>query len=130
MNQQDWLQSDNTKVGERITPSNPNFSLELISAVTPEIVTDVPVTLFVAQAAQARYITDLLVTNGSATVGSWVTICQGTTVIYQGYAAAAGGGFVVAFKTPLRFEINTDVKVHVLTDGSDIVVSASGYNAL
>ncbi len=79
-----------------------------------------------------NYITNILATNGHATQGTYIRIQDGSggTTIYEGYAAAAGGGFSVSFPAPLKqpssvaglFAVN-------VTTGSNTIVSASGFKA-
>jgi hypothetical protein len=76
-----------------------------------------------------NYITSLTVTNSHATVGTVVELKDGTTVIFRGYAAPAGGGFTVTFPTPLRGTANTAINAANLTTGSNTYVSASGFKA-
>lgn len=131
MKQQAWLQPDNQRIAERAFPSNPDFSFDLVSGVSAVMVTD-ETTLVIASPGPDRniYVTDLLVTNGHDTVGTYVEIQSGTDLIYKGYAAAGGGGFVAALKTPIRIDANTPLTAKNVTDGSSVVVSASGYLGL
>lgn len=76
-----------------------------------------------------NYITQLLVTNGHATVGTYVNIKDGTTSIYSGYARQAGGGFALTFLVPLRLTAATALQAANETTGSDTRVSASGFIA-
>lgn len=72
-------------------------------------------------------INQILVTNGHASVGTYVNIKDGTTILYTGYAAAAGGGFSLNFPTPLV--VSGALNVANETTGSDVRVSASGYKS-
>lgn len=75
------------------------------------------------------YVTHVLVTNSHATVGTVVEIKNGTTVLYRGNAAAAGGGFSVTLPVPLVLTANTALNAANVTTGSNTYVSASGYIA-
>lgn len=78
-----------------------------------------------------NYITQVSVFNSHATVSSVVEIRDGTaTVMFRGYALAAGGGFTAMFPTPLRGTAATAVNAYVITTGSNIYVSASGYKGV
>lgn len=68
-----------------------------------------------------------LVTNAHATVGTVVELKTATTARVRGYAAAAGGGFMVVFKTPLRLAVNTAFNAANITTGSETYVSAGGF---
>lgn len=104
----------------------------LVSGATAAI-TDTTSTSVVASAGAStrNYITSVLVTNSHATVGTLVTITDGSggTALYRGYAAPAGGGFAVSFPTPLRGSASTAVHAVCGTTGSNVYVSASGYKA-
>lgn len=69
----------------------------------------------------------ILVTNAHAATGTKVEIRDGTTVKFIGYAAAAGGGFVlraVNDDTPLFIgTANTAITARCVTSGSDVNVS-------
>lgn len=129
-NQLNWGDTQNSgKLGERLLPVDPALSLELVKG-NGNLTTDVPVSIITAPGASKNiYVTDILVTCGSASVGTYVEITDGNggTVIWKGYAAAGGGGFSVALKTPLRLTANTALYAHANTDGSNVWVSCSGY---
>lgn len=73
------------------------------------------------------YVTHILVTNGDADTGTLVTIEDGTTALYSGYAAAAGGGFSITLPVPLVGSANTALNATCGTTGATVYVSASGY---
>jgi hypothetical protein len=75
------------------------------------------------------YITQILVTNGHATVGTYVNLKSAATSRYTGYARQAGGGFSLTFPTPLRLGVNEALNAANVTTGSDTRVSASGFIA-
>ena len=104
----------------------------LVSGATSAI-TDTTSTSVIASAGAStrNYITSVLVTNSHATVGTTVTITDGSggTALYRGYAAPVGGGFAVSFPTPLRGSAATAVHAVCGTTGSNVYVSASGYKA-
>lgn len=101
---------------------------------TPLTLTDTTSTSCMAAPAGSlrNYITQILVTNSHATVGTLVKIQDGSggTTIYQGYAAPVGGGFSISFPTPLK-QPTTATAVYVAcgTTGSNTYVSMSGYKA-
>lgn len=74
-------------------------------------------------------VTSILVVNGHATVGTKVTIRDGTTAKVVGFAAALGGGFLLqAGGRPLFISTaNTAVTAVNTTTGSDVDVSIGGY---
>lgn len=70
----------------------------------------------------------IMVTNAHATVGTKVTIRDGTTSKVTGYAAAVGGGFVIASSTPIFVSTaNTAVTAICGTTGADVDVTVWGY---
>jgi hypothetical protein len=77
------------------------------------------------------YITQILVTNSNATVGTLVTIqTEDGTGLYAGYAAPAGGGFSVSFTVPIKMPVaNKKLQAICTTTGANVYVSASGYIA-
>lgn len=77
-----------------------------------------------------NYVTHLLITNSHATVGTYVKVEDGTTEIYGGYAAPAGGGFSVTLPVPLRLSANTALNVTCGTTGANVYASASGYKGV
>lgn len=77
------------------------------------------------------YITQVLVTNSHATVGTLVTIqTEDGTGLYAGYAGPAGGGFSVSFTVPIKMPVaNKKLQAICTTTGANVYVSASGYKA-
>lgn len=85
--------------------------------------------VFSAVASTKHYITQFSAMNTHATVGTWVYLKDGSTVIYSGYCAPAGGGFVVTFPTPLVGTANTAINVANATTGAATRVNVSGFQA-
>lgn len=102
----------------------------LVSGATSAI-TDTSDTQVIAAAGAGvrNYVTQILVTNSHATVGTVVEIKDGSTVLYRGYAAEDGGGFAVTLPTPLRGTANTAINAACLTTGSNVYVSCAGFIA-
>ena len=99
-----------------------------IRGVTAAITTTANTSVIAAQGAGVRiYVTQILVTNESSGIGTVVEIKDGTTVMYRGFAAKAGGGFSLTFPVPLRLTANTALQAANITTGSSTYVSASGY---
>lgn len=85
-------------------------------------------TIFAAAAGSLRHnVTDCLVTNSHATVGTVVLLQDGNTTVAQGYAAANGGGFTFAPPVPRRGTAATAFNAQANTNGSSIIVSCGGY---
>lgn len=102
----------------------------LVSGVTAAITGTSDTSVIAAAGAGIRnYVTSITVTNSHATVGTVVEIKDGTTVIWRGYAAPAGGGFTLSFPAPLRGTANTAINAANVTTGSNTYVSAAGYKA-
>lgn len=124
-----WSDTDNGRIGERLLPLNPALAPEPALG-NVQLTTDVPASVIAAPGTgKALYVTDVLITCGSASVGSYVELTDGSggTVLWKGYASAGGGGFAVQLKSPIRLTPNTALFAHAVTDGSDIWVSVSGY---
>lgn len=100
----------------------------------PSVITGTSSTEVVAaQGAGVRfYMTSLLVTNSDATVGTLVSITDGSggTVLAQGYAAAGGGGFSITFPVPCRTTANTALHAVCGTTSAEVYVSAHGYSGV
>ena len=86
-----------------------------------------------AQGAGVKiYITDIMVTNGDAAVGTLVTIQDdaGSPVkLWEGYASKLGGGWAMHFETPLAATANQDVDAVCGTTSAEVYVSISGFAA-
>lgn len=98
------------------------------AAITGVAATDV---IIAPGAGLFTYVTQILVTNSHATVGTLVTIqTEDGTGLYAGYAAPAGGGFSVSFTVPIKMPVaNKKLQAICGTTGANVYVSASGYIA-
>jgi hypothetical protein len=72
-----------------------------------------------------NYLTDLTVTNSSAT-GTLATVLDGATVIWQGWLAA-GQSITQQFATPLRGTAATAMNVNSSVAVTSLYAAASGY---
>ncbi len=111
--------------------ANPeNFVSGLTAAMTGTTSTS----LLAQPAGSLRnYVTHIIATNSHATVGTFVIIQDGSggTTLYEGYAAAAGGGFSISFPVPLRQPTAaTALYVQDVTTGANVIASATGYKGL
>lgn len=99
---------------------------------TTAAITDTTSTSVIASAGGSlrNYITQCTVSNSHATVGTFVKILDGSTIINEGYAAAVGGGYTATFPTPLRGTAATAVNAQPVTTGSNVIVSCSGFKGL
>ena len=93
-------------------------------------ITDLTSTAVIAApgAGNQLFITDILVTNSHASVGTVVQILSNATVIWTGYARAEGG-YVMAFGVPIACAVNEALNAKCLTTGASVYVSAAGYRA-
>ncbi len=99
-----------------------------LNGSTSAITTTGQTAIIAAQSAGVRiFVTSLTVTNSHASVGTLVTIQDGNTTIWLGYAAPAGGGFTITFPTPLRGTAATALNATCGTSGANVYVSAAGY---
>lgn len=99
-----------------------------VNGTTAAIVDTTSTSTIAAQGAGVRtYITQVTVSNSHATVGTFVKILDGSTIIHEAYAAAAGGGFTATFPVPLRGTANTAVNTQCVTTGANVIASVSGY---
>lgn len=98
-----------------------------VSGVTN--ITDTAADDLIAAAASTRtVVTGISVTNKDATVGTTVSIRDGTTVKVTAYAAPEGGGFVIAPGAPIFVgTANTAITAICGTDSSDCDITVWGY---
>ncbi len=102
----------------------------MVVGVTSAITDTTSTSTIAAQGSGVRtYITSILVTNSHATVGTFVKILDGSTIVWEGWAAAAGGGFSQSFSVPLRGTANTAVNCQAVTTGANFICSIAGYKA-
>ena len=79
-------------------------------------------------ASVAIVVTDILVVNAHATVGTKVSIRDGTTVKVTGYADVLGGGFPMHNPDGLFVATaNTAITAICATTGADVDITVSGY---
>jgi len=132
MIQRDFLNTDLNYIAERISPSNSSLSLTFVKGTTAIITTTDITTVIAAVGLGVKlYITDILITCGHATIGTYVQLLDGdATIIWEGFAGANGGGFVGQLKTPLVLTANTALKCKCVTDASSVIVNASGYKGI
>jgi len=88
--------------------------------------------LFPAFPQGINAITDMVVTNGSLSTGTWVELREENasgTLLWKGYADANGGGFIQpSMKKPIFSKtINKAIVVVCSETGVDVVVSANGF---
>lgn len=105
-------------------PANPvsGYTAAITGVAATDIIAAPGIGLF-------TYVTQILVTNSHATVGTLVTIqTEDGTGLYTGYAAPAGGGYTISFPTPLKMPVaNKKLQAICGTTGSNVYVSASGF---
>ena len=102
------------------------------AAASGGIVNTTGVTAKAAAGAGIRnYITRAEVINGHATVSTDLQIRDGAagTVLWRGFAQAAGGGVAATFDPPLRGTANTLVEIACGTTGSAVYVNLHGFAA-
>lgn len=108
-------------------------SSSLVSGVTAAMTGTTSTSLIAAPAGGLRnYVTHIACTNSHATVGTFVLVQDGSggTTIYEGYAAAVGGGFSFTMPAPLRQPTTaTALFVQNVTTGSNVICAATGYSA-
>lgn len=105
-----------------------------VSGVTAAMTGTTSTSLLAAPASGLRnYLTHLMCTNSHATVGTFVLVQDGSggTTIYEGYAAAVGGGFSMTLPVPLRQPTTaTALFVQDVTTGANVICSGSGYKGI
>lgn len=121
-------------VGKLIVLPYANPENFVSGAITSAMTGTTSTSLIAAPASGLRnYITQITVSNSHATVGTDVIIQDGNggTTLYTIPAAAAYGGAVIVFPTPLKQPTTaTAIYCANVTTGSSIKVSASGYKGI
>ncbi len=104
---------------------------DLVMGTTAAITDTTSTAVIVAPGGLFRnYLTQCTATNAHATVGTFVKILDGSTIIYEAFAAPAGGGFVATFPAPLRGTAATAINAQAVTTGTNFIVSCSGFKGL
>lgn len=123
-----WLNTDIENLALIATSNKINGSdfhafLEDISTTETNVIISGP-------SSGTKYcLTQILVTNGSATIATKVTIYDNAGKAYVGFAGISGGGFSINFpsENPLMFGDGASISVGCGTTGSDINVSINGF---
>lgn len=76
-----------------------------------------------------NYVTSVQVVNGHATVSTEVVIKSAATIIWRGWAQAAGGGVSINFSKPLRGGDNEAINVTNITNGAATYFNVQGFSA-
>lgn len=109
------------------------LSAGLVKGTTSAMTGTTSTSLIAAPGAGLKnYITSLSCVNSHATVGTFVTVQDGSggTAIWTVAAAALFGGTVVTFPSPLQQPTaNTALYVANVTTGANVICSASGFKA-
>lgn len=87
-----------------------------------------PVVKAAAGAGIRNYVTDLTVSNTSATA-TLVSLLDGAAVIWQGVVPATGS-IIVNFATPLRGSANTAMNAQAAVAATTIYLSFGGYTGV
>lgn len=104
-------------------------STEFISGCTGTIEDTTPTQVIAAQGSGiVSYIATIMVTNGHASVGTFVNITDGSggTILWTGYAAPQAG-WVINLNIPIKTTANTALYCACVTTGASVRVCASGY---
>lgn len=102
-----------------------------VSGTTAAMTGTTSTSLVAAPASGLRnYITNITCVNSHASVGTFVTVQDGSggTALYTLAAAAVFGGATISFPTPLRQPTTaTALYVADVTTGANVICSATGY---
>jgi hypothetical protein len=80
-----------------------------------------------AVTGKCNYLCGLQISNSAADVGTVVVIKDGSTVVWAGYVAKAGGHIEVTFNVPIKGTAATALNVACITTSAEVYVSAQGY---
>lgn len=99
---------------------------------TTTAITDTTSTSVIASAGGSlrNYITDCVGTNSHATVGTFVKILDGSTIIDEFFAAPAGGGASRSYPVPRKGTAATAINAQMVTTGANVIVSCGGYKGI
>jgi len=99
---------------------------------TTAAITDTTSTSTIASAGGSlrNYITSACITNSHATVGTFVKLLEGSNIIWEVYAAPAGGGACQTFAVPLRGAAATAINCQPVTTGANVICTAAGYKGI
>jgi hypothetical protein len=96
-------------------------------------ITDTTSTSVIAAAGAGirNYVTTIIVTNSHASVGTLVTITDGSggSTLAKGYAKENGGGWALTLPVPVKTTANTALHAVCGTTGANVYVTAIGYKA-
>ncbi len=108
--------------------SNPENDLQGVTAA----ITDTTSTQIIAAQSGSNkiYVTDCIVTNSSATVGTFIKILDGSTIIDEFYAAPNGGGANRVYPKPRHGTAATALNVQAVTTGANFIASCGGYKGI
>lgn len=96
------------------------------------ITTGASVSTIGTQGAGLRiYVTDVTAVNSHATIGTTINLLDGntSTVIWQGYCVAAGGGVAKSFIKPPRTTASNPLFAQIGSSGANVILSVQGYAA-
>ena len=100
-----------------------NYATPVASPIT----NTTPVAIVAANSALKTTVKSFQIFNSHATVGSVVTLRNGTTVLWTGYSPANGvHPIVVNLDVPLIGSTNTALNFVVETTGANVFISAQG----
>ena len=104
----------------------------LVSGVTAAMTGVTSTAIIAGTAGSYTYITNCLIMNSHATVGTLVTLEEETsgTDLYIGYADFLGGGYTLIFTVPLKVPtIAKGINALNGTTGSNTYASCSGFKS-
>lgn len=97
-------------------------------AVAFGAITDATAAALVAAAAGKRhYVTDVIITNGHATVSTVVQLLTAATEIARGDCVALGGGWSHTFRSPPKTVAGEALNVKCVTTGASVNGTVCGY---
>lgn len=118
------------KVGKLIVEPYSIPELEVKGTTSADMTTTASTSVIAAVASKKLYITSITISNMSSAVATRVDIQDGSggTIIWQGPAAAAGGGFTIPFPKPISTTAGNGLFAACATTAAQVRVSAAGYS--
>ncbi|MCC6775643.1 MAG: hypothetical protein IT537_03245 [Hyphomicrobiales bacterium] len=104
----------------------------MLNGVPTAAITDTTSTQVLAAAGSGvrNYVTWCRVQNAHATVGTWVQILRGSTVIDSGWAGPNGGGYGGRYPTPQKSGANEEINCQATTTGASFKCTCGGYTGV
>ncbi len=115
----------------RIRVTDETQVVSLVNGVSANVSNTVATDVLLAPTSpNVHYISSIVVTNGSNSVGTWVTFkgASSDTTYHKVFCSAGGGGVSINFgPTPIRMVVSEKLQIVCTTTAADIVANVTAY---